>query len=70
MGIFLTIIAVLAYVGVQFGALYWAFKPMIDEQNQRIADSKFRNPKLYGHLPSKLFPWDSEPSTEDCVDKD
>ena len=56
--LFLIALLVTAIVAI----LYWGFKPIIDDQNQRIADSKKRNPRVYGHLPDKVFPWDKDPA--------
>lgn len=48
-----------------FFIFYMALKPWIDDLNQRIANDKARNPKVYGHLPDKVFPWDKDPVKPD-----
>ena len=43
-----------------FAVMYMAFSPLIEDQNRRIKASKARNPRVYGHLSDKLFPWDKD----------
>ena len=45
-----------------FVVMYLAFAPIIDDVNKRIAESKRRNPRVYGHLEDKTFPWDKDPT--------
>ena len=55
-------VMIVASIGVPiFAAMVWAFQPWADSINKRIAESKRRNPRVYGHLPDKTFPWDKDP---------
>ena len=60
MGIALAVLGCVALVAAIGAGTYWAFTPIIDDQNRRIQESKRRNPELYAHLSDKLFPWDKD----------
>ena len=55
----LALVIAICVAGI-FAVMYMAFKPIIDDQNRRIQESKRRNPRAYGHLDDKLFPWDKD----------